>query len=124
KLKKGKPLRMDLPCGGVLHVDRPVPYLLVYRVPPNGGDEFTSTLGKTESAYLVAPDSSDCPTTAIVREIAGAMADQFGGFMLLEVWLSERADAPTFTVRIGQKSALPVAEKLQSELQDIHLPQL
>ncbi|HWK59318.1 MAG TPA: flavohemoglobin expression-modulating QEGLA motif protein [Parapedobacter sp.] len=124
KLKKGIPLRMELPCGGELHIDRPVPYLLVYRVPPNGEDAFTSTLGKTESAYLVAPDTSECPATPIVREIAEMMADQFGGFMLLEVWLSEQAGAPTFTIHLGQKSALEVAEKLQSELQAIHLQQL
>ena len=124
KLKTGKPLRMTLPCGGELHMDRPVPYLLVYRVPPNGEDAFTSTLGKTESAYLVAPDTPECPTTPIVREIAAAMADQFGGFMLLEVWLSEQIDSPTFTIHISQKSALGVAEKLQSALQDIHLTQV
>lgn len=124
KLKKGKPLHMALPCGGELHIDRPVPYLLVYRVPPNGEDTFTSTLGKTESAYLVAPDTAACSTTSIVREIASMMADQFGGFMLLEVWLSEQADSPTFTIQVGQKSALDVAEKLQLELQEMHLRQL
>lgn len=124
KLKKGKPLHMTLPCGGQLHIDRPVPYLLVYRVPPKGEDEFTSTLGKTESAYLVAPDTSECAITPIVREIAKAMADQFGGCMLLEVWLSEQSGSPTFTIHLGQKSALAVAEKLQSELQAIHLRQL
>src|SRR5690606_20101807 len=124
RLKKGKPIRMALPCGGQLHIDRPVPYLLVYRVPPNGEDAFTSTLGKTESAYLVAPDTAECPTTLIVREIAGMMADQFGGFMLLEVWLSEHNDSSTFTIHLGQKSALAVAEKLQSELREMHLPQL
>lgn len=124
KLKKGKPLHMTLPCGGQLHIDRPVPYLLVYRVPPKGEDEFTSTLGKTESAYLVAPDTSECAITPIVREIAKAMADQFGGCMLLEVWLSEQSGSSTFTIHLGQKSALAVAEKLQSELQAIHLRQL
>lgn len=124
KLKKGKALHMALPCGGQLHIDRPVPYLLVYRVPPSGEDEFTSTLGKTESAYLVAPDTAECPLIPIVRAIAGAMADQFGGCMLLEVWLSEQAGSPTFTIHLGQKSALGTGEKLQSELQAIHLRQL
>ncbi len=124
KLKKGIAIHIGLPCGGELHIDRPVPYLLVYRVPPNGEDAFTSTLGKTESAYLVAPDTAECPIIPIVREIAGMMADQFGGFMLLEVWLSEEVVSPTFTIHIGQKSALEVAEKLRSELQAIRLPQL
>ena len=124
RLRNGKPLRSALPCGGELHMDRPVPYLLVYRIPPNGEDAFTSTLGKTESAYLVAPDTSECATTPIIRGIAAAMADKFGGFMLLEVWLSDRPDSPTFSIHISQKSALSVAEKLQSELHNIQLTQV
>ena len=123
KLKKGNPLHTSLPCGGELHMDRPVPYLLVYRVPPHGEDTFTSTLGKTEAAYLVAPDTAACPITPIIRAIASAMADQFGGFMLLEVWLSDRADSTPFIIHISQKSALVVAEKLQAELQQIRLLQ-
>ncbi|MGK6352363.1 flavohemoglobin expression-modulating QEGLA motif protein [Parapedobacter sp. DT-150] len=121
KLKRGRPLHSSLPGGGELRMDKAVPYLLVYRVPPNGEDAFTSTLGKTESAYLVAPDTTECSVTSIVRAIAGAMADKFGGFMLLEVWLSSQADSPSFTIHISQKSALAVAEKLQSELQGIQL---
>ncbi len=124
KLKKGGALHVRLPCNGELHMERPVPYLLVYRVPPNGEDTFTSTLGKTESAYLVAPDTAECPIVPLVHAIAGTMADKFGGFMLLEVWLSDREDAATFDIHISQKSALPIAEKLQSELQQIQLNQM
>src|SRR5690606_9558527 len=124
KLKKSKPVFMSLPGGGELRIERPLPYLLVYRVPPDGGDAFTSTLGKTESAYLVAPDTEECPINRIIYALAVAMADKFGGFMLLEVWLSDRADSPTFSIHISQKSALPIAEKLQSELQRIHLIQV
>jgi len=117
KLKKEKPLFTGLPGDGELHIDRPVPYLLVYRVPPDGEDAFTSALGKTEAAYLVAPDSGACPVSRIVKSVAGAMADRFGGFLLLEVWLSNRSDAPPFSIHLSQKSALPIAEKLQDELQ-------
>jgi len=124
KLKKGRPLFTRLPCGGELRMDRPLPYLLVYRVPPDGEDAFTSTLGKTESAYLVAPDTAECPINPIIHAIAGAMADKFGGFMLLEVWLSDRVDSSAFNIHISQKSALPIAEKLRLELQRIHLTQM
>ncbi len=114
-------MHVSLPCGGELNMDRPVPFLLVYRIPPDGEDLFSMTLGKTESAYLVAPDTPDCAITPIIKATADTLADKFGGFMLLEVWLSDRMDSSTFTIHINQKSARPVAEKLQLELQEIQL---
>src|SRR5690606_21487835 len=125
KLKKNRPLHVNLPNGGVLHMDRPVPFLLVYRIPPDGEDTFTTTLGETESAYLVSstvPD--DEAVRAIIKAVANALSDKFGGFMLLEVWLSDSVEAATFTVHLNQKSALPVAEKLAKELQAIQLSQM
>ena len=38
KLRKGEPFRIDLPDSGVLNIDRPVPFLLIYRFPNNGID--------------------------------------------------------------------------------------
>ncbi|WP_257658146.1 flavohemoglobin expression-modulating QEGLA motif protein [Parapedobacter lycopersici] len=124
KLKKGNPLHMDLPNGGKLHLDRPVPFLLVYRIPPGAEDTFTPTLGETESAYLVSSAHPDDESTRLtIKTIANNLADKFGGFMLLEVWLSDQADAAAFTIHLNQKSALPVAEKLRNELQEIRLSQ-
>lgn len=124
KLKKNQPLHVNLLNGGILHMDRPVPFLLVYRIPPDGEDTFTPTLGETESAYLVSsaiPD--DGATLSIVKAVASTLSDTFGGFMLLEVWLSDSVESATFTIHLNQKSALPIAEKLQKELQEIQLAQ-
>lgn len=124
KLKKNQPLHMNLPNGGILHMDRPVPFLLVYRLPPDGEDAFTTTLGETESAYLVSsaiPD--DEVVLSIIKTIANTLSDKFGGFMLLEVWMSDSVEAATFAIHLNQKSALPIAEKLLKELQAIQLTQ-
>lgn len=121
KLGKGHPLHVGLPGVGELNMDRPVPFLLVYRIPPDGIDRFTPALGNTESAYMVASDGNDQGVEAVIKAIANVLADKFGGFMLLEVWLNEGLERAPFTIHINQKSALPVAEKLQSELQAIPL---
>src|SRR5690606_17288587 len=79
KLKKDDPLHMNLPNGGKLHMDRPVPFLLVYRIPPGSDDAFTATLGETESAYLVSAAHSDNGITlATIKSIANTLADKFG----------------------------------------------
>ncbi len=119
KLKKGHPLKISLPGGGELNMDRPVPFLLVYRIPPDGEDAYTMTLGKTESAYMVTHQAHELNALPIIKLVADTLADKFGGFMLLEVWLSDRVDSSTFSIHISQKSALPIAEKLQSALQGI-----
>jgi len=124
KLEKDRPVHVSLPGGGELHMERPVPYLLVYRIPRHGSDTFTPALGNTQSAYLTAPDSEEFPIAPVVRSIASAMADKFGGFMLLEVWLSAEQEAPPFMIHISQKSGLPVAEKMQAELQRMQLYQI
>lgn len=119
KLRKGEAINMALPGGGKLRMDRPVPFLLVYRIPPDNKDEFTSTLGKTESSYLMASDTENFPLSPMIAQIAHKLSDKFGGFMLLEVWLSEREEAASFTIHVNQKSALPVASKLLKEFRSI-----
>src|SRR5690606_30729429 len=99
-------------------------FLLVYRIPPGETDTFTSTLGETESAYLVsAAHPEDDITPTVIKCIANTLADKFGGFMLLEVWLADTMDGATFTIHLNQKSALPIAEKLHNELEAIELSQ-
>lgn len=119
KIKSEDPLRVTLPSNGLINMEKPVPFMVVYRVPPSGKDGFTSRLGKTESSYLYAEDSAG--TTEIIKSVANELADQFKGFLLLEVWLAEEANAAPFTIHVGQKSGIEVAEKLESELSKINI---
>lgn len=119
KIKSDDPLRVALPAKGLINMERPVPFMVVYRIPPSGKDGFTSRLGKTESSYLHAQDGAE--TTEIVRSVANKLADRFKGFLLLEVWLAEEEQAAPFTIHVGQKSGIEVAEKLKSELSKIKI---
>lgn len=117
KIKKKEPLRINIPGNGLVHMEKPVPFMVVYRIPPSGKDGFTSKLGKTESSYLYAEDCPEC--NEIVKSIAENLADKFKGFLLLEVWLSEKEIVAPFTVHVSQKSGSEVAEKLKEELNKI-----
>ena len=119
KIKSDEPIRVALPAKGLINMERPVPFMVVYRIPPNGKDGFTSRLGKTESSYLHAQDSSE--TTEIIKSVANELADRFKGFLLLEVWLAEEDSASPFTIHVGQKSGVEVAEKLKTELSKINI---
>ncbi|MEH6305350.1 DUF1704 domain-containing protein [Olivibacter sp. CPCC 100613] len=116
KLKKGEAIRLSLPNKGLLKIDKPVPFLLVYRVPEKGKDNFTYNLAKTESSYLITFDYKTGKIAGLLKLITEYLADQFGGFILVEVWHQEKLDGQAFTIHINQKGTLSMATKLTEEL--------
>ena len=116
KLKKGDPMRVSLPGKGILKMDKPVPFLIVYRIPPDGKDNFTYNLGRTESSYLITPESKKNPIEPFIKIITNYLADHFGSFVLVEVWLSRQIADYDFTIHLNQKGALSMSTKLTDEL--------
>lgn len=121
KLKKGEPIYVALGDSGELRIDKPVPFLLVYRIPDGRKDSFTSTLGTTESSYLMASDAGELSLRPLIHTIATTLSDRFNGFLLLEVWLSQRDAPASFTIHVSQKGALPIADKMRDELAAIQV---
>lgn len=115
KLKKAEPIHISLPGNGILKIEKPVPFLLVYRL-TGGKDYFPGRLGKTESAYLIAEDSPDGLLREIVQLVTRVFFDKFKGFLLVEAWQIPLAYRSPFTIYISQKSAVATARKLDTEL--------
>lgn len=87
-LAAGKCIDRRLSIGGRLYIDRPLPFLCLYRQPAERRDEITDRLITTQASYLIA--SSDAAhhehLSELVNAIAGAMSARFGSFLLLEIW--------------------------------------
>src|SRR3546814_12334103 len=117
KLNQDKPVHVKLPDGGVFNMDSPVPFLLVYRIPPGGEDQFTLQLGKTEAAYLMTGESSGI-ADLLVSMLSKDLSDRFGAFLLLEVWVTDRHDAADFTLhrseerRVGKECVITCRSRL------------
>ena len=83
-------VRRKLPGGGVLNVDRLLPFLCVYRRRALRQDPGTQSFVRNEAAYLTAP--GDAPVrqglARLVREIAETASRRFGAFLIVEVWTS------------------------------------
>lgn len=118
RIKERSPMRISLPKSGLLKIDQPVPFLLVYRFPPDGKDYFTYQLGKTESSYIMAHDDPESFLQPILRTLIKQLSDMFGAFLLLEVWVADREKPKThdFIIYLNHKSAEPIAEILRQEL--------
>lgn len=93
RIAADKRLRRSLPVWGRLHVDRQLPFLVVYRRPqrPDAG---TFHLVAGHASYLTA--STEMSLRADVRrlatEVSGTLAKVFGACLVLEVW--SRAEWP------------------------------
>jgi uncharacterized protein (TIGR02421 family) len=88
RLKEGKRVRRTLPLDGRLHIDRSLPFLVVYRRPCNRMDNGTDYLVKGEASYLIASDSKKLKNglTELIRTIAETLADKCKAFLIIEIW--------------------------------------
>jgi uncharacterized protein (TIGR02421 family) len=140
RLAGGQPVRRALPGGGRLHLDRPLPFLAVYRSPPGGDDAETRGLVVAEPAYLIAPgEPRRQPAVAeLVEGLARTLVDRFGAVLIVEIWAAragvdpregapaggERSTVrrPTFRVAPGTLAVFdPTVRELERALSDIPL---
>ena len=88
RLSEGKRVRRTLPVWGRLAIDRPLPFLCVYRRPKKNEDNATFRLVTSEASYLTcsANRRQQAGASRLARVVAKTMAGQFGSFLILELW--------------------------------------
>lgn len=88
RLTSDKQIRRILPEKGRVHVDRQLPFLCVYRQPPEHDDTDTEKTIIGEASYLVGPGSQQhhAKLKELVSAIVRTLSPAFGGMLLLEVW--------------------------------------
>lgn len=88
RLKDGKPLRRRLPVWGRVHIDRQLPFLIIYRRPPSREDQGTDGLALGEASYILASGdrSFHRGLSALVEGIAETLSESFGAFLIVEIW--------------------------------------
>lgn len=118
RLRRNLRVRRTLPARGRLHIDRQLPFLCVYRQPPDRIDAGTERLVKGEASYLIAPGEPKYQkrVSALVREVVSTLSAEFGAFLIVEIWAApdggKANDAavptvlPTFTVHAPSAAAM------------------
>ena len=88
RLRENRRVRRTLPGWGRIHVDRQLPFLSVYRRQTDFIDLDIQHLVTSEAAYLYTTAERRYHTglVQLVSEVADVMVEQFGAFLLLELW--------------------------------------
>ena len=119
RLRANKPVDRRLPVWGKIHIDRQLPFLIVYRRPIEGHDEGTERLVVGEASYLLASGDRRLRSgiSNLVLQVGHEMAKVFGAFLVVEVWtdtengLATRMEAvPAPSFRIFHRASIEFAE--------------
>lgn len=84
----GRTIRRQFRPSGRVVIERPLPFLFVYRTPPEGTEPGTASLIQGEASYLVAPPdrAAAAAVEALVAGVAEHARARFGGFLVVELW--------------------------------------
>jgi uncharacterized protein (TIGR02421 family) len=116
RLHQDKRVRRSLPVWGRISIDRRLPFMCVYRRPVRTVDPGTARLVTSEASYLTCSGQRSLQTgvSDLVQAVAATMVEQFGAFLLLEIWAGRPQTvkgpvttaelAPRFRV-VGQKGS-------------------
>ena len=88
RLHDGKQVRRSLIEKGRLHIDRTLPFLIVYRRPTQYSDYGTERLVKGEASYLVASGKQRIHKSLsnLVKMITQTLSEKCDGFVIIEIW--------------------------------------
>lgn len=126
RLANGKSVRWKIPPQGCIHIDRPLPFLCIYRYPTAHTDKWTGHLVRSEASYIIVSETQSEGLSALVKRITDVLSKQFGACLLIEIWTAKRREnltSPTPTFRIYgpsvEKSA--AVQKFKEALRKINL---
>lgn len=110
RLARNQRIRRNLPGDGRLRIDRQLPFLCVYRSPPDRVDTGTVELVTTEAAYLFTPGNRRYldGVAGLCQQITTTMQQHFGTFLLLEIWANPtRNNSLNFEIVSPDSDSIP-----------------
>jgi len=116
RLRADHQVRRTLRPWGRLHIDRALPFLCVYRRPPDQADPQTEALVTTQASYLLAPgdESTAREVAALTLGLVRVLIEDFGACLVIEVSSaardekSEAGEIPHFRI-VTRKDGGPAA---------------
>ncbi|WP_224998307.1 flavohemoglobin expression-modulating QEGLA motif protein [Cesiribacter sp. SM1] len=89
KIKNDEGIHEELPGGSLIHLDRPMPFICIYRFPKEEKKTPEATLLSTQVAYLYLRDKDTPLIKDFLCDLAESMQKRFGAFLMLEIWQAQ-----------------------------------
>ena len=134
RLRQNKRVRRSLPVWGRVSIDRQLPFMCVYRRPVRAVDPGTARFATTEASYLICSGRKNLQpgVSNLVQAVAKTMVEQFGAFLLLELWAGRplTTNGPVTTAElvprfrvVGQKGSgnSPMVDEFSEQLSRVRL---
>ena len=107
-LSKSRPVNEELPKNGLLHIDKLLPFICVYRFSEN--DYYFSRLLKTQASYLIIDETIDI--NHLLEAIRVIVSKKFNMFLILEIWPSSNPNKTKFEINCPEKKAPETVKSL------------
>ncbi|CAN5276756.1 hypothetical protein BH23BAC2_BH23BAC2_10760 [soil metagenome] len=117
KLDKKTEVNALLPGGGILHIEKEVPYLVIYR--KRNDDEGTSRLVISESSYLIIGDEDFEGYKKLLFEVSNTQSVIFKTYMLFEIYAG-KPGSNTFLIKAPEEKLPTAIDILKEELENIN----
>ena len=101
RVATGQRVRRTLPKWGRIHIDRQLPFIMVYRKPVEIEDSGTESLVVGEASYLMATGDAKQHKglSKLVLEVVRTLKQSFGSVLIVEVWSArEKNGGDTFRI--------------------------
>ena len=110
-------INATLPGGGILHIEKELPYLMIYRRIPNDPEAYRMVI--SESSYLIIGTSDFNGYQKFLFQLSNLLSTKYKSYLLLELYSGEQTSTD-FIIK-GPENKLPTTLKvLKEELDSIN----
>lgn len=110
-----KPVNIELPNKGLLHIDKLLPFLCVYRF--KEPDLYFSRLLKTQASYLIVDETLDI--SHLLDAIRLMASEKFDSFLILELWPNIEYNHHQFQIYCPENKASETVNALDEGFREL-----
>ncbi|RMA58516.1 flavohemoglobin expression-modulating QEGLA motif protein [Ulvibacter antarcticus] len=116
-LEDNLPINESLPENGILHIDKLLPYICIYRY--KNTDLLFSGLLKTQGSYLIVPEAVDISN--LVDCLSTTISKKLNAFLIIEMWPVRKDHQAEFDISCPEGKAPATINALKEGIDEMRI---